>query len=82
MATIRRKLGHFEGTAVFHEESENPAYRQIGRWPKTNVFSHAYEQVKSALKSIAACASIVQGFWPVPQVAQFPANRCHTSERE
>jgi hypothetical protein len=38
MATIRRKLGHFEGTAVFHEESENTAYRQMGRWPKTDVF--------------------------------------------
>jgi hypothetical protein len=79
MATIRWKLGRFGVTASFHVEFEKTAYRQIGYWPKTEVFSHSNEQVKNPLKSIGACASMARGFWPVPHVAHFPVNRCHTS---
>jgi hypothetical protein len=38
LATIRREMGHFGVTAVFHVEFEKRAYRQTGRWPKTSVF--------------------------------------------
>jgi hypothetical protein len=41
MATIRRKMGRFGVTAVFHVEFEKAAYRQMGRWPKTSVFGHS-----------------------------------------
>ena len=54
MATIRREMGHFDGTAAFHGESEKTAYRQMGHWPKTEVFGHSNEWVKSSLKSMAA----------------------------
>ena len=53
--------------------------QEHGTWPKIEVFGHSNEQVKSPLKSTGACASMAQGFWPVPQVAHFPVNRCHTS---
>jgi hypothetical protein len=54
MATIRRKMGHFGVTAVFHVEFEKIAYQQTGRWPKIEVFGHSNEWVKSSLKSMAA----------------------------
>jgi hypothetical protein len=54
MATIPREMGHFGVTAVFHVEFEKIAYRQTGCWPKTSVFGHSNEWVKSSLKSMAA----------------------------
>jgi len=54
MATIPGKMGHFGVTAVFHVEFEKIAYQQTGRWPKTSVFGHSNEWVKSSLKSMAA----------------------------
>jgi hypothetical protein len=53
MATIRRNMGHFGVTAVFHVEFEKIAYQQTGRWPNTEVFGHSNERVKSSLKSMA-----------------------------
>jgi hypothetical protein len=51
MATIPREMGHFGVTAVFHVEFEKIAYRQTGRWLKTEVFGQAIARVKSPLKS-------------------------------
>ena len=65
MATIRRKMGHFNGTAVFHVEFEKIAYRQTGRWPKTSVFGHSNELVKSPLKSIESVSLLDRVFGPV-----------------
>jgi hypothetical protein len=79
MATICWKMGHFDGTAAFYGESEKTVYRQMGRWPKTEVSGHAYEQTKKPFKINNTCASIRQGFWPGSQVAHFPTNRCHPS---
>jgi hypothetical protein len=42
MATIRRKMGHFGVTAVFHVEFEKRAYRQTGRWPETKVIGQGF----------------------------------------
>jgi hypothetical protein len=70
MATIRRKMGHFGVTVVFHVEFEKIAYRQTGRWPKTELFGHSNEWVKSPLKSMAAVPLLHRVFgqchkWPI-----------------
>lgn len=48
LATLRRKMGHFDGTAAFHGESAKTASRPVGHWPKTPVLCQGAYRICSA----------------------------------
>jgi hypothetical protein len=64
MATIRRRMGHFDVTAGFRVESGETAYRQTGRWPETTVFGQGENHSRNRPKLGLAGGHSLEGFWP------------------